>query len=117
MLIGKFGVLQELSVPATDDAIEDGYTLENDFYQNAPNLEMSAGLIWSMFFNEDKYRISLKGAYEVSQWWNQLNMRKFFTGGNLAGISGTPIIGYSGDTVSRGDLSLNGFSLRLQLDI
>jgi hypothetical protein len=105
MVAGKFEISQELVGPTGTV-----FNLENDFYQNSPNVEMAIGLAWSQFFSKSKYRVSLKAAYEFIEWWDQLYMRKFFnssTGTHFA----------ASDTVARGNLSMNGFSLRLQLDI
>ncbi len=103
MMASKFEVHQNMIVGASGD----GFDLDHDFYQNSPNMEMALGIAWSKYFDKNKYRVGLKAAYEFIEWWDQLNMRKFY--------SGTPT--YANDTVSRGNLTLNGFSLRLQIDI
>lgn len=113
MLASKFEVHQNMVVPG---ASGDGFDIEHDFYQNVPNMEIALGIAWSKYFDRNKYRIGLKAAYEFVEWWDQLNMRRFFTGGTIgSGTAGAG--GYANDTVSRGNLTLNGFSLRLQLDI
>lgn len=105
LVAGKFEIKQNLTIP--DENGSDGFDLVSDYYQNVPNMEMAIGLGWSRQFDCCRYRISLRAAYEFIQWWDQLNMRKFY--------SGHPT--YASDVVSRGNLTLNGFSLRLQLDI
>lgn len=106
MLFGKFDVDQSLSF--TISGTTDGYDLENDFYQNVSNYEIAMGLGWDKFFSKNKYHVSLRGGYEFHEWFDQNNMRKFF---------GSNTTTYVNDTVSRGNLTLNGFSLRVQLDI
>lgn len=102
MLYGKFDIDQNIS-PASGD----GFAVDRDMYQNVPNIEMSVGIGWSQLFNQNKYNFGIRAAYEFIEWFDQLNLRKF--------SSGTP--DYANDVVSRGNLTLNGFSLRLQLDI
>lgn len=104
MLFSQFDIDQHLSV---DTTINEGFDIDNDFYQNIPNVELAVGLGWGHHFNRDKYHVALRFAYEFQDWFNILNLKKFSSG------SAT----YTNDTVSRGDLTLNGFSLRLQLDI
>lgn len=104
MMASKFEIEQNMILPGSGG---DGFDIDYDFYQNVPNMEIALGIAWSKYFDKNKYRIGLKAAYEFIEWWDQLNMRRFY--------SGTP--GYANDTVSRGNLTLNGFSLRLQIDI
>lgn len=120
MLFSKFEITQQLKYPTSIDNA-DGFDLEENYYQNAPNFEMAIGLAWGRHFNKQKYHVSLKAAYEFHEWFDQLNIRKFFSGAyGLSGAnSGTAVAtdAYANDTVSRGNLTLNGFSLRLELDI
>lgn len=102
MLFSKFDVEQKM-----DPTSPDGINLERHFFQNVPNFEMALGIGWNDRFFDNKYQVSLKAAYEFVEWFDQLNMRKFSHGAN----------DYTNDVVSRGNLTLNGFSLRLQLDI
>lgn len=103
MLFGKFDVSQSAVYSSTPGTID----LENKFYQNVPNFEIILGLGWNKFFDKNKYRISLKGAYEFHDWLNQNNLTRFF------GTATT----YAHDIVSRGDLTLNGFSFKVQFDL
>lgn len=102
MLCGKFEITQNLNVPAGDDI-----NLDHTYYQNTPNLEMALGIGWGLYFNKKRNHVALRAAYELHEWFDQLNMRKFFSGSN----------GYANDTISRGNFTLNGVSLKLQLDI
>lgn len=113
-MASKFEIKQRMVLPTSvtthSNAItstNDGFDFDYDYYQNTPNTEMAVGVAWSKYFDRSKYRIGLKASYEFIEWWDQLNMRRFF--------SGAP--GYANDTVSRGNLTLNGFSLKVQLDI
>lgn len=104
MLFGKFDVEQKMDPSSTTT---DGVNLERHMYQNVPNFEMALGIGWNERFVDNKYQVSLKAAYEFVEWFDQLNMRRF--------SHGTP--DYTNDVVSRGNFTMNGFSLRLQLDI
>lgn len=116
MLFGKFEIDQNLTYP---DGSTDGFDLDYDFYQNVPNMELILGIGWGKYFDKNKYHIGLRAAYEFHEWWDQLNIRKFFSGSSTTPASGSAVsaAGYANDTVSRGNLSLNGFSLRLMLDM
>ena len=81
--------------------------LDYDFYQNVPNFELILGLAWGSYFDCQRYHVSLRAAYEFHEWWDQMNMRRFFSGST----------GYANDVVSRGNFTLNGFSFRLQFDM
>jgi hypothetical protein len=96
----------------------DGYDIQNDHYMNVPNLEIALGLSWGSYFDKNRYHVTLRAGYEFHVFWDQLNMRKFFAEDTRDenGFDSEASI-YPGDTVSRGNLSLNGFCLRLQLDI
>jgi len=113
MLFGKFDINQDLSIPGVTT---DGFTLRNDFYQNVPNFEIAVGLGWGKYFNKKRNHVGLKLAYEFHEWWDQLNMRRFFSGsrGTLDPVN---VNTYANDVVSRGNLTLNGFSLKLQFDM
>ena len=103
MIFGKFDVTHRVD-PTSGGA--DGGNLERNSYQNIPNLEMALGIGWNAYFDDNKYRISAKAAYEFIEWFGLNNFRKFYSG-NPSYIN-TPV---------RGNFTMNGFSLRLQLDI
>ncbi len=105
MLFGKFEVNQSMMLPSGVTA--DGFDIDHHFYQNVPNFEIALGIGWGRYFDKNKYHIGLRAAYEFHEWFDQLNMRKFYSGTE----------GYANDIVSRGNLTLNGFSLKVQLDI
>ncbi len=98
-LFGKFDINQH--APGTN-----GYDYPNEFYRNSMNMEMQAGLAWGTFFNDNRHYFSLQAMYEFHHWFNQNWMRR------TQGSSPT----YLSDVVSRGDLTMNGVSVRIQLD-
>lgn len=106
MLFGKFKIDQNMNEPISDFT-GDGYDLRYAYFQNQPNVEIAMGIAWGYYFNKMRNHVGLKVAYEFHEWWDQLNMRRFF--------SGQP--GYSNDVVSRGNFTLNGVSVCLRLDI
>ncbi len=105
LIAGKFEIHQNLNMPGITGG--DGFDVHSDYFQNTPNMEMAIGIAWSRGLDCNRYRIGLRAAYEFIEWWDQLNMRRFF--------SGNP--GYANDVVARGNLTFNGFSLRFQLDM
>lgn len=119
MLFGKFEIDQNYTLPVTNPTTAvDGYTVDYDFYQNVPNFEIALGIGWGKYFNKKRNHVSLRAAYEFHEWWDQLNLRKFSSGSVGTPSSGTTGTGiYTNDVVSRGNLTLNGFSLRVQFDI
>ena len=70
------------------------------------------------YFNKKRNHVGLKLAYEFHEWFDQLNMRRFFSGPN-GDVDGAFVINdsYANDVVSRGNLTLNGLSLKLQINI
>lgn len=118
MLFGKFEVQQKLGY-GSGTSNTDGFDLDYDFYQNVPNLELILGLGWSKYFSKKRYCISLDLAYEFHEWFDQLNMRRFFTGSTGIPTAATPAAThmYANDVVSRGNLTLNGLSFSVQFDM
>ncbi len=112
MLFGKFEIDQSMTIP---NGVADGFDIEYDFYQNVPNMELILGLGWGRYFDKNRYHVGLKAAYEFHEWFDQFNMRRFFSGSES--LTDTAAAAYANDTASRGNLTLNGFSLRLQLDL
>lgn len=112
ILFGKFEIDQNLTFPG---AASQGFDIKYDYYQNTPNFEIVLGLGWGMHFNKKRNHIGVKAAYEFHEWWDQLNMRRFFSGSEPVGSGGAG--NYANDVVSRGNFTLNGFSLSVQFDI
>lgn len=115
LLFGKFEIDQNLTLPGST---ADGYTVDFNYYQNVPNFEIALGVGWGKYFNKKRNHVALRAAYEFHEWWDQFNVRKFFSGATGTPSSGTIATGiYTNDVVSRGNFTLNGFSLKLQFDI
>jgi len=111
MLSGQFKTknqFQGLSAPPA--GTDPNTNLTDNFHNNVPNLEMALGLGWGMHFSKNRYYFELRAGYEFQMWWDQLNLRKFYESPVNTG-------NWSNDTISRGALSLNGFTLRAQLDL
>ena len=106
MVYGKFDVSQQLGTGLNSNP-NLSYEIDQDFYATSPNIELALGLCWTNHFCENKYRVALSGAYEFHYWWDQNQFKRFF--GDNQAIA-------SNDTVSRGDLSFNGLSFRMQFD-
>ncbi|MEI6242116.1 MAG: Lpg1974 family pore-forming outer membrane protein [Chlamydiota bacterium] len=104
LLYGKFHLDQECPIEGTegDDLSTE---IHHDPYVVVPNMDISLGLGWGHLFDHDKYRFSIKVAYEFHQWWKQMRLRRFFD-------TGEPV---SNETVY-GDYSLNGLSFAVQFD-
>lgn len=116
MLFGRFEIDQNMTIPTGSSA--DGFDIKYDFYQNVPNFEMALGIGWGQYFDNNRYHVALRAAYEFVEWFDQLNLRKFSSGSTgISGGSASSTGSYANDTVSRGNLTLNGFSFRVQLDI
>ncbi len=113
LLYSKFDIDQHLTFPQDNQ----GFDLDDDHYMNVPNMEIVLGLGWGKHFDKNKYHVGLRAAYEFHYWWNQLNIRKFYGAAGTNGGMATGGGAYPNDVVSRGDLSLSGFSLRLQFDM
>jgi len=111
MLFGKFQIEQNLTLPGVS---AQGFDLRNNYYQNVPNFEMALGIAWGKYFNKKRNHVGLRAGYEFHEWFDQLNMRRFFSGSEGFG---TTVDAYANDVVSRGNLTLNGFSLKLQFDM
>lgn len=115
MLYGKFEIDQKLAYAG---ATADGFDVHNDFYQNVPNMDIALGISWDAYFDKKRYRVGLKLAYEFHEWFDQMNLRKFYSGSTgLPDDEPVATDAYASDVVSRGNLTLNGFSLKLQFDM
>ncbi len=102
VLWGEFTLAQQLSQGTTE-----GYDLAEKIDRMIPNAEIAAGLRWTRSFKKDQFRIESRLAYEFHEWWDMNQLRRFFTAAPA----------YASQAVSRGDFSLNGFSLRLQIEL
>jgi hypothetical protein len=113
ILFGQFHIDQDVGLGTASSGSGDlGYDLNHKFYQNVPNVEIELGIAWHKFFNKNKYRVGLAAAYEFHEWFDQFNLTRFF--GYTTSASSYQ---WQLDTTARGNLTLNGFSVKLQLDM
>jgi hypothetical protein len=112
LLFGKFEIKQNMQY-GSGATPSDGFDVDSDYFQNIPNFEIILGVGWGRFVNKQKLRIGFEAAYEFHEWWDQLNYRKFYSGSAGAGSQ----VGAYLSEVTPGNLSLNGFSLKFQLDM
>ncbi|NGX36757.1 MAG: hypothetical protein K1000chlam1_01609 [Candidatus Anoxychlamydiales bacterium] len=103
MLFGKFDISQESDTSIASGVLQ--YKTEDSFYSVQPNAELGMGISWSKFFHKNQYQVSVKVGYEFHHWWDQNQARRFFDVDPAAN-----------DTVSRGDLSFNGFMFGLHFE-
>ncbi|MBF8263004.1 MAG: hypothetical protein HW387_669 [Parachlamydiales bacterium] len=113
MLFGKFDIDQNVALGA--GGYNTGFDLDWHKYDNVPNVDIQLGIAWNKYFNKNKYRIGVAAAYEFHEWFDQFNMKRFF--GTTTASNPTTTYQWQTDTASRGNLTLNGFSFKLQLDI
>ncbi|NGX35107.1 MAG: hypothetical protein K1060chlam1_01477 [Candidatus Anoxychlamydiales bacterium] len=106
LLFGKFDISQHANWTTIGSApTAHSYDVEDSFYSVQPNAELGVGLCWTRTFDHDQYLASVKVGYEFHHWWNQNQIRRFFDTDPTAN-----------DTVSRGDLSFNGFEFAVNID-
>lgn len=73
-----------------------------------PNLELAAGFDWGTRLGNCKYYLDFRAGYEFQIWWDQWNQRQFVTGAVDGNYNSVP---------TRGDLTMNGFTFKIQLDM
>ena len=105
VLSGKFKTRDRFTLPVVDSGPQQ---ITDDFHMNVPSLDLAVGLDWGTYLFSHKYYLDFRAGYEFQVWWDQLNVRKLYS---------TPVDGALNDTVSRGMLSLNGFTFKIQLDL
>jgi len=77
------------------------------------------GIWWATYFCDMQYRVSMKLGWEFHYWYDQNQMRKWNSwGANTSSFyynyqNGTPTFN---NTLSRGDLTLQGLVYRFQFD-
>lgn len=102
ILWGHFEVDQNLIQGVTE-----GYTVTHDLNQNIPNVEMALGVSWARSFRRDQFRLNARLTYEFHEWWDMLQLRRFYFGGP----------NYPNAAVTRNNFTMNGFAFRLQVAI
>lgn len=85
------------------------FTASEHFWRVRLSFEESIGLGWETFFRNQRYRLCLRAAYELSQWLNQneLFYSLYFRGADT--ISSVPVR-------SQGNLSFHGIRAGVQFD-
>ncbi len=106
ILSGKFKTNEHFILPSPFSLATQ--KLSDDYHMNVPNLDLALGVDWGIYLGERGYYLDFRAGYEFQVWWDQFNVRK---------ITALPAEGGSNDTVSRGMLTLNGFTFRIQLDM
>jgi hypothetical protein len=104
ILAGWFDTSQTFRLPGIGQPVN----LSDDPQMVVPNLELAAGFDWGTTFADCAYYLNIRAGYEFQVWWNQWNSRQFVTGAFDGNFNNVP---------NRGDLTLNGFTLKVQLDI
>jgi hypothetical protein len=95
-LIGDFDVTQNTQHSAL------GIQVDPDIDLTEPNLDIQLGVSWGTYFNNKQNHFALQVMGEFQQWWDQLQFRKFYSN----------TLTFPSDTVSRGDLTIQGVSVR-----
>jgi hypothetical protein len=73
-----------------------------------PNMELAVGFDWGTNLGNCGYFLDFRAGYEFQIWWNQWNMRQIVSGSSSGNFINVPV---------QGDLTLNGFTFRIQLDM
>jgi hypothetical protein len=106
MIYGKFNVDQTFRGGSNDDASAMNSDLDFEVCDNITNFDIQLGLFWGLYFCDMKYHLGMRFGYEFHYWHDQNQLRRWTD----------PTVPVFNDAVSRGDLTLNGISFRLQFD-
>jgi len=115
LLYGKFNIKMK---NANDQGLGEGstppmpidFTASEKFWRTRLNLEEAIGISWETFFqNRWIYHLSVKAAYEMSQWFNQneLYYTHYFRGQDTI---------YNIPVRNHGDLGFQGIKAGIELD-
>ena len=107
MLYGNFDVTQEAAADTSKGNLS--YRLKHDFNIDKPNMEYQIGIGWGRHFQNQSYHFGFQVMWEFQQWWDQNNLRKLYQ-------DDVTVAAWANDTVSRGDLTLSGVSVRMIFD-
>lgn len=97
LLAGTFKTSQKMDYPSASSSKTN---FDYNFHMNVPNMDLGLGIQWGTYLRDKEYYLSLQAGYEFQIWWNQLHLRRL-----------------SIEKSSATDFSLNGFTLKLQLDL
>jgi hypothetical protein len=106
LLVGSFTTNQDFTVNTLSPASV--VNLTDDFKMNVSNLEIAVGLDWGRYLKNHRYYLDFRAGYEFHMWWDQFQLRRFSTVGTIPNYPTFP---------SRGNLTLNGFMFKIQLDM
>lgn len=109
LLFSKFDVRQEMALGTLS------YDISHDYYQNIPNMEMQLGVGWGTYLNRRQHHLAFQLMYEFEDWFSQNRMRRFFHGDGVDALASGSFTS-ANDTISRGDLTLNGVSFKVLFD-
>ncbi len=79
------------------------------FFRIRLNFEEAIGLAWESFYNQDRYFVSVKIAYELSQWLNQNELYYLWYFRGTDTVSAMPVR-------SNGNLGLQGIRAGMRFD-
>jgi hypothetical protein len=85
------------------------FTARESFWRTRLSFEEAVGLGWETFFNKNRYHVTVRASYELSQWLNQNELFNTFYFRGQDTISSVPIRNH-------GDLSFHGVRAALQFD-
>ncbi len=108
ILYGQFDIDQ------STDTTGGGYTIHDHVTTNSPDFDVALGLAWGHYFLKDTFHLTLKFAYEFQNWTDMNRFRKFYDSNTDSSANqASPI---SNETVSRGDMTINGFAFKILMD-
>lgn len=82
----------------SDDAYRWNSYWKGDYHNVSPVLETEIGIRWDTWLSQEEYHFLIQAAWELQEWWSQNNFNNDYTNG------------------VRGDLSLQGFTLKVRFD-
>lgn len=104
LLFGKFDISQRADEIGDVTLWSTDYHTNYGFYDVQSNTELGFGLSFKIYSSSNQYT-TLKLGYEIHQWLEQNQLRKFYD-----------VNPGSSDTLSRGNLSLNGVMFEILLE-
>ncbi len=109
-LAGWFDTTQKFTISNSVSTPDNSVNLTNNPQAFVPNLELNLGLDWGTYLDKKQYYLDFRAGYEFQVWWDQLHMRQFVTSVGNGNNS------YQNVTAP-GNLTLSGFTFKIQLDM
>lgn len=106
VLAGWFDTSQRFTIPSGNTS--PNVHLKDDPQMVVPNLEIAAGFDWGTYLDNCNFYLDFRAGYEFQVWWDQWNMRQFITGVSDGNYNSVAV---------PGNLMLNGFTFKIQLDM